>query len=331
MLVNNDPETMLYYYTKTVENEKVLEGNGKYWSLNLDQTLKTLVVLYNFNFHEIAEKLQSLMPKNIEPLEEEIKRHWAFLHAARCLRIYVDEEYYTSMREKLPDSNIKLPNIKKISDSEEQDKKRLEKENDKYINERFNLISLNYEGINKNKDTKNDQKIDKNCDKNIEESFTMNTMNNVDSNANKNENHEIIKTEEDKFCKFLHPAGKKENLNCCTITNIPEKSENYNDKSPIICEDNIQSYSDFKILDQSMKEIEELFEKANKLKGEELTYISHKKELGKLVSNKLDKNENEIYCDVNQKEKMLEWDETNLFPISTRELRNGKINYNFLT
>jgi hypothetical protein len=328
MLVNNDPETMLYYYTKTVENEKVLEGNGKYWSVNLDQILKTLVVLYNFNFHQIEEKLESLMPKNIELLEEEIKRHWAFLHAARCLRITVNEEYYTSMREKLPDSNIIHPKIKKISDSEEQNKKRLEKENEKYINERFNLISLNDESINKNKDTKNDQKIDKNCDKNIEESFTMKY---VGSNANKFESHQIIETEEDKFCKFLHPAEKKENSKCYTITNIQEKSENFNVKSPIICDDDIQTNRNFNILDQSMKEIDDLFEKANKIKGEELLNISHKKQLGKLLSNKLDKNENEIYSDLNQKEKMLDYDETNLFPISTRELRNGKIYYNFLT
>jgi hypothetical protein len=142
MLVNNDPETMHYYYTKTIENEKVIEANAKYWSFNLDKTLKSLVILFNFNFQEIAERLQSLMPKKIELLEEEIKRHWAFLHAARCLRMDVDDDYYRVTKEKFPDENIIniIKEVPKIAEKEE--KIRLEKENEKFINERFNLISF---------------------------------------------------------------------------------------------------------------------------------------------------------------------------------------------
>ena len=60
------------------------------------------VIIYNFNFSIIAEKFQELIafPLKYDFTEDEIRKHWAFLHAARQLDIEIDNAYYNELKEK---------------------------------------------------------------------------------------------------------------------------------------------------------------------------------------------------------------------------------------
>ncbi len=97
--MNNSDE----YYditNKLLQSEKVIEGNINLWTTYLDECLTDFVILYNFNFFDIASKFHNFIsfPYKYEFSEDEVKRHWAFLHAARVKNITIDEDYYELIR-----------------------------------------------------------------------------------------------------------------------------------------------------------------------------------------------------------------------------------------
>jgi len=87
-------------FNKTIKNYDVIESNITLWTPYLDNYLRELVLLFNFNFNEIATRFQDLiaLPYKYDFSEEEVSRHWAFLHASRELRMSINEEYYESLR-----------------------------------------------------------------------------------------------------------------------------------------------------------------------------------------------------------------------------------------
>jgi hypothetical protein len=162
-----DSESMDYFCKKTVENEKILESNGKLWTTALDMQLKEFVILYNFNFYDIASRFHNFISekKRYDFTEDEIRRHWAFIHAARYLNITVDEDYYQRMSTKYKVEEIRK---KKITPEEEKNKeleeKKIQKEIEKMRYERFNLITV----PNPDDEIKNKEKLEGNL--NIENS-----------------------------------------------------------------------------------------------------------------------------------------------------------------
>ena len=230
----NDPELMDYYYKKIVNNEDVMKANGRLWSLSLDQQLREQVVLYNFNFKIVSENLQNF--QNIDNIEEEIKRHWAFLHSARHIHLLVNEDYYKSMRDKYPEEKPSFSNEEEILIKELEEKKRIEIESYKYVKERFNLISL-----------------DENPKKTITE-----------SQLNSNEEENDLKSEEN-----------IENLLITKDSTINKEIKSLNEEISLNNQD-FKNQENIPI-DNSIKEIDDLFENAKKLKLEELRSLNGNK------------------------------------------------------
>ena len=87
-------------YNKTLKNNEVIESNITLWTPHLDNYLRDLVLLFNFNFNDIANKFQEIiaLPYKYDFSDEEVARHWAFLHSARELKVVVDEDYYDQLR-----------------------------------------------------------------------------------------------------------------------------------------------------------------------------------------------------------------------------------------
>jgi hypothetical protein len=93
------------YYIKTVDYDRVLEGNLLLWTEYLDNCLKDYVIRYNFNFFEVANRFHDFIsfPYKYDFSEEECRFHWSFLHSARALNIVIDDEYYKKLKEKHKD------------------------------------------------------------------------------------------------------------------------------------------------------------------------------------------------------------------------------------
>jgi hypothetical protein len=161
MIEKIDDERMNYVCNKILENKKILDSNGKLWTTFLDIQLKEFVILYNFNFYEVANRFHDFMSmhKKYEFTEDEIRRHWSFLHAARYLNLQVDDEYYKARKINMREEEDE---IKKEKERDQRRKKELEeeektrKEIEKYRYERFNLITINPE-----EDFKKKEKEDK--------------------------------------------------------------------------------------------------------------------------------------------------------------------------
>jgi hypothetical protein len=157
MLETVDKERMTYTCNKIVENPKIIENNAKFWTLYLDNQLKEFVILYNFNFFEVANRFHGYI--SIENRynfnENEIRRHWSFLHSMRYLNRPVDNEYYTEIKKKFKIEE-ELREQKVIDEEspkreETREKKRKEEEEEikrnleiiqKLKYERFNLITI---------------------------------------------------------------------------------------------------------------------------------------------------------------------------------------------
>jgi hypothetical protein len=112
-------------FNKILENENFLFSNYKLWSSDLDIWLKDWVIIYNFNFSKIADKFQDTIgyPLKYDYTEEEVRKHWAFLHAARSLGVDITETYYDDIKKK-----YKKEFENKEKHLEEQKLKDLEKE-----------------------------------------------------------------------------------------------------------------------------------------------------------------------------------------------------------
>ena len=108
----NDSDEHTNLADKILMSDKVIHGNIYLWTTYLDECLKEFVLLYNFNFFNIATKFHSFIsfPYKYDFSEDEIRRHWAFLHAARVRGVIIDEDYYNlyrSRKSKLVENGLK--------------------------------------------------------------------------------------------------------------------------------------------------------------------------------------------------------------------------------
>lgn len=157
MLETVNKERMTYTCNKIIENQKIIENNAKFWTFYLDNQLKQFVILYNFNFFEVANRFHGFisMKNKYEFNENEIRRHWSFLHAMRYLNKPVDNEYYTEIKKKfkieeelreqkiIDEESRRTEDIREKKRKEEEDEiKRNQEIIQKLKYERFNLITI---------------------------------------------------------------------------------------------------------------------------------------------------------------------------------------------
>jgi hypothetical protein len=238
-----DPERMNYFCKKTIENEKVLESNGKLWSTELDRQLKEFVILYNFNFYEVANRFHSFLSekKKYEFTEDEIRRHWAFIHSARYLNISLDETYYEAQRTKYKVEEIRK---KKVTPEEEKqidlEKKRINEKIEQMRYDRFNLISVRPDSNEDNKIVINEKSEDVSNEENKQyliENFdsTNNTKSNeVTINANEpNESNALNNVNQDEEDDVIHNLFKinKKVRDLETETKYKEKNQQEDNKA----------------------------------------------------------------------------------------------------
>lgn len=108
-------------FNKIISNETINYSNYKLWSVDRDRWLKDYVIIFNFNFKSIADKFQEVIafPLKYDYTEDEVRKHWMFLHAARELNIEVDNHFYNQLKEKNAhfvekEKEIEEENIKEI-------------------------------------------------------------------------------------------------------------------------------------------------------------------------------------------------------------------------
>ena len=193
MLETVDKNKMNYTCNKIVENEKIIENNAKFWTLYLDNQLKEFVILYNFNFFEVANRFHGFISidKRYEFNENEIRRHWSFLHAMRYLNFPVDNEYYLQLKKRfnieeemkvkqvIEEENRRKEELKEKKRREEEEEEKRNQENIQKVKyERFNLITIdtNVDGLNENlngleKEKEEIEKIKLKDNRNIQESL----------------------------------------------------------------------------------------------------------------------------------------------------------------
>lgn len=238
-----DHERMNYVCTKIMENEKILQSNGRLWTLFLDNKLKEFVILYNFNFFEVANRFHQFISinKKYEFNEDEMRRHWAFIHAARYLNITIDEDYYDDMRQKY---KVQEEVKKKKIDPEEVKKKELEekvknqKEIEKLKYERFNLITINpdEQNVKEERSKEIDTQIpEEKGNTNEEEEEIVDTklpLNEINVESDK----KVIQIEKDTTTEFItEPAHQDDEV----IDNLFQKSKySSNPTNNIFTEDN---------------------------------------------------------------------------------------------
>ncbi len=211
-----DHERMNYVCNKILENDKILQGNKKLWTVFLDRQLYEFVILYNFDFYEVANRFHDFiqMHKKYDFTEAEIRRHWSFLHAARYLGLNIDDKYYSKLRESFKaeeeERKKKEEEREQMRIKQEEDDKKTQKDIEKYKYERFNLITINPEENNKNDlneiggdgknidfDMKKDEAVNagkENCEEEI--NTNLNSNSNKD-NDNDKDNDEKIKDTDD--------------------------------------------------------------------------------------------------------------------------------------
>ena len=90
-----------------IQNENVIKANKTLWSEYKDKLLKQIVIMMNFDFAEIAKKFDKIckVEKNKKTEddneniynENELRRHYAFLHAMRILGKEVNSVYYETL------------------------------------------------------------------------------------------------------------------------------------------------------------------------------------------------------------------------------------------
>lgn len=230
MLETVDRSKMNYICNKIVENEKIIENNAKFWTLYLDNQLREFVILYNFNFFEVANRFHGFISidKRYEFNENEIRRHWSFLHSMRYLNLVVDNDYYSQLKKRfnieeemkvkqvIEEENRRKEELKeKKRRDEEEEEKRNQDNIQKVKYERFNLITIdtNMDRLNQNAIDKEKEEMEKINSKdytNIQESSKDNsTQGNTESPSEGN----IIDT-------------NKNSINLITESNCLEKSAN---------------------------------------------------------------------------------------------------------
>ena len=104
-----------------VENETIKKANAKLWTPYLDRKLNEYVVVYNFNYYEIANKFQDIiiLPIKYDFTEEEIRKHWSFLYCCRKINFVPEETYYSNLKNKYKQIDYAVKNYKPIKLSED--------------------------------------------------------------------------------------------------------------------------------------------------------------------------------------------------------------------
>ncbi len=281
---NIDKENMDFYCNRIFNNNSIQISNSKIWTYFLDNKLRDFVIEYNFNFADIANRFQEFIayPYKYDFTEEEIRKHWAFLHSCRYLNKDIYEDFYDSQKanyNQLAEEEENLIIQEKIDfEKEQKEQEKLRREKDqKYINENNKVVKvnkLNQESslINdkeKNQENKNDLIKSNKINKDEVDDEIVNT------NINKvNKNHQEIKKD-----SLINNNNNNKNLNLNVINN-PDTSKKIKQNKDIT-DDIISSKENFeikKIIQKEKENLEDelslnnediinaLFKKANEIK-----------------------------------------------------------------
>jgi len=232
MIEHVDEERMNYVCNKILENKAIQASNSQIWTAFLDDQLREFVVQYNFNFFEVANRFHDFIafPYKYDFSEDEIRRHWSFLHACRYLEIEIDDEYYDKLKARAKEEEKENENIKK---EESLDLEKEKKEMEKYKAARFNLIDISeadksdviinpednnfdYDNPIENK-LKNDELFEKsieNIDFRKEENNIKENLNNLknQNECNNTKNIEEYETEVDTRMESFENNKKEQNF-----------------------------------------------------------------------------------------------------------------------
>lgn len=202
-----DESRMKYICNKIIENRLIQISNSSIWTAFLDDQLREFVIQYNFNFFEVANRFHEFIafPYKYDFSEDEIRRHWSFLHACRYLNKEIDDEYYDKLKARAKEESKEQ---EKLVVEDHLDLEKEQKEIEKYRAQRFNLIEINSEG------GKNMENLSK--DKNIYD--------------NDNPVDQILKNDEH-FEKCIENIELRKNENVTT-------NENYGLESVVITHNN---------------------------------------------------------------------------------------------
>lgn len=157
MFEHVDETRMKYICNKIIDNKAIQTSNSSIWTAFLDEQLKDFVVQYNFNFFEVANRFHDFIafPYKYDFSEDEIRRHWSFLHACRYLAIEIDDEYYEKLKATAKQQE-KEANTEKEKAEDQIDLEKDKREMEKFKAERFNLIDIG-EGKKEETDTLQDK------------------------------------------------------------------------------------------------------------------------------------------------------------------------------
>ena len=100
----NSNERIKYACEHIITNEKVIESNRTLWGVYKDKLLKEIVLMMNFDFSKIAERFDKVCrnekiiingeEQETKYNENELRRHFGFLHAMSVLGKEVNSDYY---------------------------------------------------------------------------------------------------------------------------------------------------------------------------------------------------------------------------------------------
>jgi hypothetical protein len=159
MFEHVDDNRMKYICNKIIDNKAIFLSNSRIWTAFLDDQVRDFVVQYNFNFFEVANRFHDFIafPYKYDFSEDEIRRHWSFLHACRYLGIEIDDEYYDKLKTRAKEVEKEV-NSSKEKVEDEIDLEKEKREIEKFKAERFNLIDMG-QGKSKEKGSETDVKI----------------------------------------------------------------------------------------------------------------------------------------------------------------------------
>lgn len=117
----NSNERIQYACEHIIINEKVIESNKTLWNVYKDKLLKEIVIMMNFDFTKIAQRFDKVC-KNEKLIingeeqetkydENELRRHFGFLHAMSVLGKEVNSDYYESLQNEKKDQKEELLQI----------------------------------------------------------------------------------------------------------------------------------------------------------------------------------------------------------------------------
>ena len=222
MIEHVDESRMKYICDKIMQNRAIQISNSTIWTGFLDEQLKDFVIFYNFNFFEVANRFHEFIafPFKYDFSENEIRRHWSFLHAARYLNLEIDGEYYDKLKARAVAETDKENHLF-VDENYDPDKDKREME--KYKAERFNLIDVppvgqenivnnSVKAINENKST-NPEDDHLNNDELFEKAMEKIDLKNIDDVKNIHRESVIVTHEKnDKQNKNLNKIENKKNL-----------------------------------------------------------------------------------------------------------------------